>query len=103
VVADDGGALLAGGRNLVDDPMPWCRPHRAAGAIVPSQTPTTRYLRRIDDRTYEDGDKVNGRATVSRRIVIAADGRTLTVTMIGTNADGQMVNKSLFTKNNRRP
>ena len=57
-----------------------------------AQTPTTRFLRRIDDRTYEDGDKVNGKATVTRRLVIAQDGKTLTVTTKGTNAEGQAVN-----------
>jgi len=57
-----------------------------------AQSPTTRFLRRIDDRTYEDGDKVNGKPTVSRRLVIAQDGKTLTVTMKGTNAQGQAVN-----------
>jgi hypothetical protein len=57
-----------------------------------AQNPTTRYLRRIDDRTYEDGDRVNGKATITRRIVLSPDGRTLTVTMKGTNANGQAVN-----------
>jgi hypothetical protein len=57
-----------------------------------AQTPTTRFLRRINDRTYEDGDKVNGKATVNRRVVISQDGKTLTVTMKGTNAQGQVVN-----------
>jgi hypothetical protein len=58
-----------------------------------AQTPgTTRFLKRIDDRTYEDGDKVNGKTTITRRLVIAPDGKTLTVTAKGTNAQGQVVN-----------
>jgi hypothetical protein len=58
-----------------------------------AQTPdTTRFLKRIDDRTYEDGDKVNGKTTITRRLVISPDGKTLTVTMKGTNAQGQVVN-----------
>ncbi len=54
-------------------------------------TPTTRHLRRIDDRTYEDGDKVNGKATTSRRVVISPDGRSMTITMTGTDAQGKPV------------
>ena len=65
------------------------------GSDAPVQgaaSPTTRHLKRIDDRTYEDGDKVNGKPTVSRRLGVAQDGRTLTVTVTGTNAQGQPVN-----------
>jgi hypothetical protein len=54
-------------------------------------TPTTRHLRRIDDHNYDDGDKVNGKATITRRLVISPDGRTLRVTMSGTDAQGQAV------------
>ena len=54
--------------------------------------PTTRVFKRIDDRTYEDRDTVNGKPTVSRRLVVASDGKTLTVTTTGTNAQGQKVN-----------
>jgi hypothetical protein len=35
---------------------------------------------------------VNGKPTVSRRLAIAQDGRTLTVTVMGPNAQGQPVN-----------
>ena len=57
-----------------------------------AQTPTTRALKRIDDRNYEDADRVNGKPTVTRRLVVSQDGRTLTVTVKGTNAQGQAVN-----------
>jgi hypothetical protein len=59
--------------------------------VTGSTTGMTRYLRRIDDRTYEDGDKVQGKLTITRRLVIAPDGRTLTITMKGTNNQGQPV------------
>ena len=65
------------------------------GSEAPVQgatNPTTRACKRIDDRTYEDRDTVNGKATITRRLVIAPDGKTLTVTMTGTNAEGQKVN-----------
>jgi hypothetical protein len=57
-----------------------------------SPNPTTRYLKRIDDRTFEDGDKVNGKPTVMRRLVVSPDGKTLIITGKGTNAQGQAVN-----------
>ena len=65
------------------------------GSEVPvkgTASPTTRAFRRIDDRTYEDRDTVNGKPTLSRRLVISPDAKTLTVTMTGTNAQGQKVN-----------
>lgn len=58
--------------------------------------PTTRVFKRIDDRTYEDRDTVNGKPTVARRLVIAPDGKTLTVTVTGPNAQGQKVNNILL-------
>ena len=62
------------------------------GQVRGAQAPTTRFLKRVDDRTYEDGDKVNGKATTSRRLVISPDGKTLTITVKGTNAQGQALN-----------
>ncbi len=52
----------------------------------------TRFLKRINARTYEDGDMVNGQPTYQRRMVISADGRTMTVTVTGVNGLGQPVN-----------
>ena len=60
--------------------------------VLGSTTPTMRRLRRIDDHTYEDGDTVNGKPTVTRRIAISPDARSLTITMSGTNVQGQTVN-----------
>ena len=65
------------------------------GSEAPVQgatNPTTRAFKRIDDRTYEDRDTVNGKLTLTRRLVVAPDGKTLTVTTTGTNAQGQKVN-----------
>jgi hypothetical protein len=55
------------------------------------RTNQTRGLKRIDDHNYEDFDKVDGKPTVSRRLVISPDGKTLTVTGSGTNEQGQAV------------
>jgi hypothetical protein len=57
--------------------------------------PTTLTWRRIDDHTTEIVNRVNGKVTVTTRRVISADGRTATVTQIGTNAQGQKVNNTI--------
>jgi len=60
--------------------------------IQGGNTPTMRALKRVDDHTYEDMDKVAGKLRVTRRLVISPDGKTLTVTVKGTNGQGQAVN-----------
>jgi hypothetical protein len=52
---------------------------------------TTTALKRIDGRTFEAQGKVGGKPTVTTRVVISADGKTLTATQTGTNAQGQAV------------
>ena len=58
------------------------------GAPNPNSTST---LKRIDDRSFENQGKVGGKPTVTTRIVISKDGKTLTATQTGTNAQGQAV------------
>lgn len=53
---------------------------------------TTRVYKRIDKRTYEYVQSVSGKLTVTSRTVVAADGKTRTVTTTGKNAQGQTVN-----------
>jgi hypothetical protein len=53
--------------------------------------PTTRVYRRIDNRSYEYDQRVNGKVTGTTRVVISADGKTRTNTTDGTNARGQKV------------
>ena len=52
---------------------------------------TTRVYKRIDNRTYEYEQSVGGKLTVTSRTVVAADGKTRTVTTTGKNAQGQTV------------
>jgi hypothetical protein len=52
---------------------------------------TTRVYRRIDARTYEYVQSVAGKVTTTVRTVVAADGKTRTITTTGTNAQGQTV------------
>lgn len=47
--------------------------------------------KRIDDRTYEVVNKTGGQAISTRRIVIAADGKTRTTTVTGRDAQGRTV------------
>jgi hypothetical protein len=61
------------------------------GKIVGGAEGRTRSLKRIDARTYEDMDKTNGKTTMTRRLVLAPDGKSATITMTGTNNDGKPV------------
>ena len=58
------------------------------GGANPDATST---IKRIDARSFENQAKVGGKATVTTRIVISPDGKTLTATQTGTNAQGQAV------------
>jgi hypothetical protein len=59
------------------------------GAQAPK---TTTALKRIDGRTFEAQGKVDGKPTVTTRVVISTDGKTMTATQTGKNAQGQSVN-----------
>jgi hypothetical protein len=53
---------------------------------------TIRVYKRIDGRTYEYVQTVAGKPTTTVRSVVAADGKTRTVTTSGKNAQGQTIN-----------
>jgi hypothetical protein len=57
----------------------------------PNTTATTNAFRRIGDRSFEVLAKAGGKRTTTNRIVVSADGKTLTQTTTGTNAQGQAV------------
>lgn len=48
--------------------------------------------KRIDDNSYENVWKKGGKATVTARAAVSADGKTLTVTQTGKDAQGRSVN-----------
>jgi hypothetical protein len=52
----------------------------------------TASAKRIDDNTYENVWKKDGKTTVTAKVVVSEDGKTLTVTQTGTNSKGQTVN-----------
>lgn len=51
-------------------------------------------LKRINARTTERTDKKGGTATLHLRRVVSADGKTMTVTVKGKNAEGKSVNNT---------
>jgi len=53
---------------------------------------TTSAFRRLDDHSFEVVGRVNGKMTTTNRVVISADGKTMTQTTSGFNAQGQPVN-----------
>lgn len=58
------------------------------GAPDPTATSS---LKRIDSRTFENQAKAGGKQTMTTRVTISPDGKTLTATQTGTNAEGQPV------------
>ena len=56
-------------------------------------------LKRIDAHSYEFTSKKGGQVTTAGRTVVSPDGKTLTITSKGTNAQGQPVdNVTVFDK-----
>jgi len=60
-------------------------------AVNGAAAPTTRSYKRIDDSDFEFVEKVDGKVTTTSRSVGAPDGKTRTLTVTGTNAQGQTV------------
>ena len=44
---------------------------------------------KVDDNTYTNTLKKAGKVTVNAKVVVAADGKTLTITQTGKNAKGE--------------
>jgi hypothetical protein len=58
------------------------------GTPNPDSTST---IKRIDARSFENQGKVGGKPTVTTRVMISPDGKTLTATQTGTNPQGQAI------------
>jgi hypothetical protein len=58
------------------------------GARLPN---TTVAYKRIDARTYEAATKIDGKPTTTARVSVSTDGKTMTATVTGKNAEGQSV------------
>jgi hypothetical protein len=48
--------------------------------------------KRIDDNSYQNTWKKAGKVTITAKVVVSADGKSLTVSQTGTNGKGQAVN-----------
>jgi hypothetical protein len=51
--------------------------------------------RKIDDNSYDNTWKKGGKETITAKVVVSADGKTMTITQTGTNAKGEAVNHSI--------
>ena len=60
--------------------------------ITGSETADTVTLKRVDANTSERTDSKGGKAVQTLIRVVSKDGKTMTVTIKGTNAQGQVVN-----------
>jgi hypothetical protein len=52
---------------------------------------TTAAYKRIDNRTFEVTTKIDGKPTLTTRVAISADGKTMTATQTGKTAEGEAV------------
>ena len=62
--------------------------------VVGDPTSDARSYKKVDDRTMDFAGKKGGKATVTGRVVVAADGKSRTVTTTGTNAAGAKVSST---------
>lgn len=51
--------------------------------------------KRIDANSYENAWKKDGKVVINTKVVVSADGKTLTVTQVGTNAKGEAIDNTL--------
>ena len=74
------------------------REHPVKGTIDGKPAPDQGAVswKRIDDRTYEVVNKTNGQVITTRRIVVAADGKSRTTTITGRDAKGRTVHHVMF-------
>jgi hypothetical protein len=51
--------------------------------------------KKIDENSYDNTWKKGGKATITAKVVVSADGKTMTITQVGTNAKGEAVNNTI--------
>jgi len=51
--------------------------------------------KKLDDNSYENTWKKGGKMTMSAKVVVSADGKTLNITQTGTDAKGQAVSNTV--------
>lgn len=50
---------------------------------------------KVDDNSYSNTWKKGGKATVTAKVAVSADGKTMTITQTGSNAKGEAVNHTI--------
>ena len=48
--------------------------------------------KKMDDNNYTNAWKKGGKATITSKVMVSADGKTMTITQTGTNGKGEAVN-----------
>lgn len=51
--------------------------------------------KKVDDNSYDNPWKKGGKATVTAKVAVSADGKLMTITQTGTNAKGEAVNNTI--------
>jgi hypothetical protein len=51
--------------------------------------------KKVNDNSYDNTWKKGGKATITGKVVVSADGKTMTINQTGTNAKGEAVNNSI--------
>ena len=74
------------------------REHPVRGTVDGKPAPDQGAIawRRIDDWTYDVITRTNGQVIATRRIVVAADGKSRTTTITGRDAQGRKVHHVMF-------
>jgi len=62
------------------------------GAPMPNSTAA---YKRIDDRTFEVVQKVDGKPTVTTRVSVSPDGKTMTARQTGKTPQGETLNNTI--------
>ena len=56
------------------------------------QLPRMASAKKMDDNNYTNSWKKGGKATITSKVMVSADGKTMTITQTGTNGKGEAVN-----------
>ncbi|HEX9689563.1 MAG TPA: hypothetical protein VGB47_10905 [Thermoanaerobaculia bacterium] len=93
----DGIKLTSDGVNAEGNPTHGEYVSKFDGKDVPwkgNPDADTAAAKKIDDNSYENVWKKDGKTTIIAKAVVSKSGKTLTVTLTGTNAKGQTVNNT---------
>jgi hypothetical protein len=90
----DGIKLTSDGTDAEGKPMHGGYTSKFDGKDVPwagNPQADTAAPKKIDDNTYENVWKKDGKATVTAKVTVSKDGKTLTVSQTGTDAKGEKI------------